>query len=116
MLAVTFRGRSYGRGFGQAPLVMPPPATASPASKPAESSNSPAIVPPSSATSTITLPVVPDNVAVRCRYDERIGTWRCGHGGLLEQPSTYVLALGAVLLLALGVTTGLLLPKVFGKN
>lgn len=82
-------------GLGQAPI----PAPIVPAI-PAE----PGV--PARGTSTVVLPALPDNVAVRCRFDDRIGAWRCEHGGLFERPSTYVLIFGGLTLLTLGYFLG----------
>jgi hypothetical protein len=53
---------------------------------------------------------LPDNVAVRCKFDDKIGVWRCEHSGLFERPSTFVIIAGGLAIFAFGFFLGNLLP------
>jgi len=99
MLAIDVFGldhREFGlsRGLGQE--LAPPAIPATPV---------PNTIPPRG-TSTVILPALPDNVAVRCKFDDGIGAWRCEHGGLFERPSTFVIIFGGLTLVAFGYFLG----------
>jgi len=70
----------------------------------------PEVLPAPSRTSTVIIPALPDDVAVRCRFDENLGVWRCAHGGFFEQPSTFVLIAGGLAIFAFGFFLGNILP------
>src|SRR5574341_1443194 len=96
MLAIDVFGLDR-RGLSQAPV--PSPAPAIPVTPETNT------VPPRG-TSTVILPALPDNVAVRCKFDDHIGAWRCEHGGLFERPSTFVIIFGGLSLVAFGYFLG----------
>jgi len=61
---------------------------------------------PANGSRTVTLPAIPDDTAVRCKFDREIGGYRCSPIGLFETPTVFLLAAGGLALLAVGYTFG----------
>jgi hypothetical protein len=56
------------------------------------------------------MPVFPENIPMKCRFDASIATWRCDPVGLLEQPRVLTIIAGVVAIGALGYLMGNILP------
>lgn len=54
----------------------------------------------------IVMPVIPDNVTVRCKFDPTLKNYQCSPVGLFEPPTVFLLAAGALALLGLGYAFG----------
>jgi hypothetical protein len=54
----------------------------------------------------VTLPAVPDDAVVRCKFDQAINGFRCSPVGLFEPPTVFLLVAASVALLGLGYAFG----------
>jgi len=54
----------------------------------------------------ITLPVIPDDTVVRCKFDPTIKSFRCSPVGLFEAPTVFLLAAAGLAILGLGYAFG----------
>lgn len=54
----------------------------------------------------LTLPVIPDDTVVRCKFDASIKSFRCSPVGLFEAPTVFLLAAAGLAILGLGYAFG----------
>ena len=97
MLSVAHYALQRARGrdiFGQVTVPAPAPVPTNHVEVPAQSTN------------TVIMKAIPDNIPVRCKFDNAAGVWRCEHTGLFERTSTWVFFAGAVGILFAGYFLG----------